>query len=76
MKSIIAERTKRIIKDGCIKQSAIAARAGYDEKSFSNMLNGRKLITDVDVMKIANALEVEPNDLYGIKKLEEPTPVR
>ena len=67
MKSIVAGNTKRIIKNGCFKQGAIAERAGYDPKQFSNMLNGRKIISDVDVMKIANALGVEPNDLYRVK---------
>ena len=65
-KSIIAERVKRIIDERCLKQGAIGEKAGYDNKKFSNMLNGRKVITDVDVAKIANALEVEPNELYGI----------
>ena len=36
-----------------------------------HMLNGRKIITDVDVANIANALEVEPNELYGIGTVKE-----
>lgn len=70
MKSAIAENVKGIIKRRCLAQGAIGIKAGYNIKTFSNMLNGRKIITDVDVMKIANALEVEPNELYGIKKQE------
>ena len=66
MKSAIAENVKKIIRKKCLKQGALAEKAGYDCKKFSNMLNGRKVITDVDVIKIANALEVAPNDLYGI----------
>ena len=66
MKSAIAENVKKIIREKCLKQGALAEKAGYDCKKFSNMLNGRKVITDVDVIKIANALEVAPNDLYGI----------
>lgn len=31
-------------------------------KSFA-----REITTDIDVMNIASALEVEPNELYGIK---------
>ena len=45
-------------------------KAGYDIKKFSNMLNGRKIITDVDVLKISIALDVEPNILFGFE--EEP----
>ena len=64
-KSIIAENVKRIIDEKCLSKGAIGRKAGYDIKKFSNMLNGRKIITDVDVMNIANALDVEPNELYG-----------
>lgn len=71
MKSAIAENVRRIIRHKCLYQAAVAERAGYKYKTFSNMLNGRKIITDVDVMRIANALEVEPNELYGIKHICE-----
>lgn len=67
MKSVTAENIKRIIRYKCLKQNAIAERAGYTHQSFNNMLNGRKLVTDVDVMKISRVLEVEPNELYGVK---------
>ena len=65
-KSIIAENVKRIIDEKCLSKGAIGRKAGYDIKKFSNMLNGRKIITDVDVMNIANALDAEPNELYGL----------
>lgn len=70
VKSAIAANVKEIIKMRCLAQGAIGMKAGYNIKTFSNMLNGRKIITDVDVIKIANALEVEPNELYGIKPKE------
>ncbi|WP_249304157.1 helix-turn-helix domain-containing protein [Qiania dongpingensis] len=66
MRSVTAENIKAIIKRKCYAQGAIGKKAGYNDKVFSNMLNGRRLITDIDVIKIANALEVEPNELYGI----------
>lgn len=69
MKSAIAENVKKIIRSKCLKQGAVAKRAGYDEKTFSNMLNNRKIVTDVDVVNIANALEVNPNVLFGIEEL-------
>ena len=71
VKSAIAANVKKIIKMRCLAQGAIGMKAGYNIKTFSNMLNGRKIITDVDVIKIANALEVEPNELYGIKPKKE-----
>lgn len=66
MKSIIAENIKSIIRNMGFKQSAIAERAGYDAAKFNNMLNGRKLIADYDVLPIAYALGVTPNDLFGL----------
>ncbi len=71
VRSIVAENAKKIIEQKCLKQGAIAKKADYDGKVFSNMLNGRKIITDLDVIRIANALEVEPNELYGIEKKTE-----
>ena len=58
LKSATAENIKKIIRKKRLLKLAVAERAGYNYKTFSNMLNGRKIITDVDVMKIANALEV------------------
>lgn len=63
----IAQNTKRLIRKKCFNQAAVAEKAGYNYKTFNNMLNGRKVITDRDVARIANALEVELNELYGIK---------
>lgn len=64
MKSVIAENVKRIIKEKGLLQKAVAERSGYSVPTFNNMLNGRKIITDVDVSKIASTLQVEPNDLF------------
>lgn len=64
MESEIANNVKKIIQYRCLKQSCVAKKAGYKPKVFSNILNGRKLVTDVDVIKIANALNVEVNDLF------------
>ena len=65
LKSIIAKNIKSIIRKRGLKQNAVGRLAGYDEKMFSNMLNGRKVIADIDVLNIANALGVTPNDLFG-----------
>lgn len=68
MKSVIAENVKQIIKEKGMLQKAVAERSGYASSVFNNMLNGRKIITDVDVKKISIALQVEPNELFGIEK--------
>lgn len=62
--SYIALNTKKIIKEKGYKQKAIAEKAGYGVRKFNNMLNGRKIIVADDILPIANALGVEPNELF------------
>lgn len=64
MFSIVAYNIKRIIKSLGTKNKFIAEKAGYTESQFSDMLHGRKLITAVDIPKLANALGVTPNELF------------
>lgn len=63
--SLIATNTKRIIADRGLKQRSVAAKAGFSEKQFSALMNGRRIIKDTDVMAIAIALDATPNDLFG-----------
>lgn len=72
MKSIIAGNVKKIITQKGFKQNVVAKRAGYNEKMFSNMLNGRKKITDNDIPPIAIALGVTPNDLFFGDSISQP----
>lgn len=65
--NLIAENTKRIIEEQGVKQKSIAEKAGYTEQQFSRMMNDRNLISWHDVLRIAEALGVTPNDLYGIE---------
>lgn len=64
MKNAISGNVRKIIIERGLKQKAVAKNAGYDEKQFSNMLNGRKTITDVDVFRLSVALGVTPNELF------------
>lgn len=64
MNSIVAPNVKEIIKEKCLKQSAVAKKAGYSEQQFSSMMNGRKIIKDIDILKIATALNVDVNQLF------------
>lgn len=52
MNSIVAPNVKRIIKQNCLKQAAIAEKAGYTPNQFSAMISGRKVIKDIDILKI------------------------
>lgn len=62
----VAENAKKIMEKQGVKHKAIAERAGYSVQQFSSMLNGRKRIDWRDVLRIAVALGLTPNDLYGI----------
>ena len=62
--SIIANNTKSIIKQLGIKQYVVAERAGYSNRTFSDMLNGRRIIKADEIPSIAKALGVTPNDLF------------
>ena len=68
--SIVAQGAREIIKSRGFKQNAIAEKAGYTAKQFNNMLTGRKIIIPDDILRIATALEVTPNELFGITRKE------
>ena len=62
--AILANNIKRMMRDRGLKQRFIAERAGFEENTFSNMLNGRKIIRAEYIPLIANALGVTANDLF------------
>lgn len=62
--SAIAKNIKRILDERGMKQCAFAARAGYKNQTFNNMLNGRKQITAEDIPKICAAAGITPNELF------------
>ena len=64
----VADNVARIIAELGLKQRAVAEKAGFGAQAFSDMLNGRRLIKLCDVVLIAEALGVTPNDLYGIEE--------
>lgn len=62
---------RAIIDAKGLKHKAVAEKAGYSIQQFSSMLNGRKTIECDDLWRIANALEVTPNELFGIEKFKK-----
>lgn len=62
---MVAENTKRIIRERGLKQNAVAERAGYSPKVFNSLINGKKIMREMDIVRIATALEVAPNDLFS-----------
>lgn len=64
MNSIVAPNVEAIIITKCLKQSAVAEKAGYTKQQFNAMLRGRRVIRDTDIARIATALEVDANTLF------------
>lgn len=62
--AIIAQNIRKEIEKRGLKQRYVAELAGFDARSFSNMLTGRKIILAEYIPVIANALGVTPNDLF------------
>lgn len=60
----LATNIELIIEDKGLKKKSVAIKAGYTKQQFSNLINGRKTIKPEDIIKIAMALEVTPNDLF------------
>lgn len=65
VKSVIADNTRRIIAEKGLKKRVVAKRAGFSEQQFSAILNKRRIVKDVDVIAIAQALDVTPNELFA-----------
>lgn len=65
IQTAIADNTRRIITERGLKNRAVAERAGFSENQFSAILNKRRVVRDIDVIAIAHALGVTPNELFA-----------
>lgn len=70
-KNATSEYIKAIIQERGLKQNAVAYKAGYSKQMFNYMLNNHRGIKDIDVLRIADALGVTPNELFGITTPEQ-----
>lgn len=64
----LSNELKQIIARKGLKNLYVAENAGYTAQELSDMLNSRRLIKACDIPKIAKALGVEINYLFGIEK--------
>lgn len=69
-KSLVADRVKGIIASRGLKQYVVAEKCGYSAKRFSDLLNDRKVITERDIVKICEGLDVTPNEIFFFDKGE------
>ena len=60
----VAGAIRRCIARRGMKISAVAEKSGFSDKQFSSILCGRKQIKACDIPRIADALEVTPNELF------------
>lgn len=69
--SNIITNIKKLIKNKGLKQSFVAKQAGFNSQSFSDILNGRKLLRVEHLPELADALEVEIEDFFRKKSKGE-----
>lgn len=63
---LVISNMRRIIRNSGMKQKAVAERMGINGNQLSAMLTGRRLIGVVDVISFCAAMNVEPNELFGM----------
>ena len=63
MNAGVPESIERIIAMKGLKKYAVASMANIEKNAFSDMLNGRRVIKLYEMMRIARALGVTPNEL-------------
>lgn len=61
----VESNIKKIIAEKGFLQKRVAELAGFDPKTFSNMLHGRGTLKAQYIPDIAKALGVSPNDIFG-----------
>lgn len=62
--AVVPRNVARIIHEKGIKQYVVAKRAKLTGQGLCDMLNGRKLIKPADIIALAYALDVTPNELF------------
>lgn len=62
--AMIPSNIEKAIRARGLKNCAVAAKAGYSNQQFSDMLNGRKIIKPSDIVAISCALEISVGDLF------------
>lgn len=66
MDTRIASEIKHAMVEKGLYQKSVAERAGFSAQQFSDMLNGRKIIKAEYIPRIASALGVSANHLFGL----------
>ena len=61
------EKIRNYVKSTGMKHYILAERCNMSPKIFSQIINGRRPISEKDIVKLCKGLDVTPNDLiaYG-----------
>lgn len=65
--SPIAEKVSSLIEEKGLKKTAVAKRVGLTDTQFCDILKGRRVIRANEIPALAKALDVTPNQLFGIE---------
>ena len=65
---IVVYNIRRIMEEKGLKQKYVAEKSGFTAQEFSNMMNGRKIISVAYIRNICTALGANPNDLFELRK--------
>lgn len=63
----IEQKIYSVIEQKNLKQSSLAASAGYDPKQFNALLRGRKIMKAKDIIPICKVLGITPNELLSFE---------
>lgn len=64
------EKIKNYVKSTGMKNYILAEKCNMSPKIFSQIINGRRPITEKDIIKLCNGLGVTPNDLIAYEDNE------
>ena len=62
----VSSNILRIIQEKGYKQCAVAKKAGYSKAVFCNIVNDYRVIRPSDILRIADALGVTPDELLQL----------
>lgn len=62
----VSSNILRIIQEKGYKQCAVAKKAGYSKAVFCNIVNDYRVIRPSDILRIADALGVAPDELLQL----------
>lgn len=63
----VRDKLRAVLKDTGIKQCVLAERCGLSPQVFSDILTGRRKITEEIILKLCAGLDTNPNDLLSFK---------